>query len=166
MILLGLDASTKSTGWAILKDGRLGEYGLITSASDDLFKRITKQVNELKVILTNNKIDKIILEEVRPETGNQNVKTHKALMYLQGAILMMIHDSFPKIKVEFLYPSEWRKACGINTGRGVTRSSLKPQDIAFVKQVYNITVNDDIADAIGLAYAYNQNNTEKIEWGE
>ena len=81
---------------------------------------------------------------------------------------MMIHDNFPKVKLEYLYPSEWRSRCGIATGRGITRTSLKPKDIAFVKTKFNITVNDDIADAIGLAYAYlkGEDKVEKIEWGE
>lgn len=35
----------------------------------------------------------------------------------------------------------------------MTRASLKPKDIKFVEDTFNITVNDDIADAIGVAYS-------------
>ncbi len=167
MKILSIDASTKSSGVAILNDLNLIEYKCITSSSTDLFKRIHIMVDGIKEYLNNHKdITKVIMEEVRPEQGLQNIKTHKALMYLQGAIALMIHDDFPKVEIIYLYPNEWRKLCGIKTGAGVRRESLKPKDIAFVKTTYNITVNDDIADAIGLGYAYmkQQGIDNSINW--
>lgn len=112
MNILALDASTKSTGWAIFNDKKLAKYGCITASSTDLIKRITKMINELNNLLLSNNIDKIILEEVRPEQG-KNMKTYKALMYLQAAIMFLIHERFNNIEVEFVYPSEWRKKCYI-----------------------------------------------------
>ena len=112
---------------------------------------------------------KIVLEEVRPEQGLQNIKTHKALMYLQAAIVFLVHDHFSKVEIDYTYPSEWRKLCGIKTGSGVRRDALKPKDIAFVQETYGITVNDDIADAIGLGYAHlhpGGEEEEMISWGE
>jgi hypothetical protein len=123
--------------------------------------------DELKVIFNKYKIEKIILEEVRPEMGTQNIKTHRALMWLQGAIATVLHDDcgFKLNNIVYLYPSEWRKTCGIKTGTGVRRESLKPQDIAFVKRTYGLDVNDDIADAIGIGHAYAITNLNRLEWG-
>lgn len=168
MRILAIDASTKSTGWAIFNNTKLETYGCITSSSTDLVKRIYKMVKELKELLINNQIDKIIMEEVRPEQGLQNIKTHKALMYLQAAITFLQHDCFPNIEIKYVYPSEWRRVCGIKTGSGVHRESLKPKDIAFVKQTYNIDTNDDIADAIGIGHAYVHElggTTSTLAWG-
>ena len=39
-------------------------------------------------------------------------------------------------------------------GRGIKRDNLKNQDIEYVKNQYNIIVNDDEADAICLFDAY------------
>lgn len=165
MNILSIDASTKSSGWAIFKDTKLQNYGCITASSTDLVKRIQKMINEFEIILQNNTIDVIILEEVRPDEDNKRtIKTHKALMYLQAAIVFLIHERFKNIKIEFLYPSEWRKVCGIKTGSGIHRDVLKPRDIAFVKSKYKIDVNDDIADAIGIGYAYTSELNNKIEW--
>lgn len=75
-------------------------------------------------------------------------------MYLQGNIAMMLYTHFKHMQIDYLYPSEWRKVCGIKQGRGVQRSTLKQSDINFVKQHFNIQVNDDIADAICIGYAY------------
>lgn len=167
MFILSIDASTKATGWAIFNDHELVDYGMVTATSTDLIKRLHKITNDLKPIIEKYDIKKVILEEVRPEMGTQNIKTHRALMWLQGALATMLHDdyNFSLDDIVYLYPSEWRKVCGIKTGSGVRRESLKPKDIAFVKQTYNINVNDDIADAIGIGYAYAKTNLNRLEWG-
>ena len=168
MNILSLDASTKSTGYAIFEGTTLKTYGCITSSSTDLIKRIHKMVDEINVLLKEHKIDKIILEEVRPETGVQNLKTHRALMWLQGAIAIMVHDIYPKVESIYMYPSEWRKSCKIKTGRGVVRETVKQHDIRFVQETFGITVGDDIADAIGIGYAHlhPDGKEEMISWGE
>lgn len=167
ILLLSLDLSTKSTGYAIWDKDKLIDYGLITASSQDLIKRIQKITNDLNDILkaksANCSIDKVIVEEVRPENGLQNIQTHRALMWLQGAIATMFHDDY-NLSLEYVYPSEWRSKCGIKTGAGIKRESLKKKDIAFVKETFNIDVNDDIADAIGIGYAYNQTALKEINW--
>ena len=58
--------------------------------------------------------------------------------------------------MNYIYPSEWRAACGIKTGPKVLRETQKQYDISFVEKKFNLSVNDDIADAIGIGYGYNQ----------
>lgn len=162
MKILALDLSTKSTGWAVYDKGQLADYGCITASSTDLIKRIQKIVSELIQVLNKYTVAKVIVEEVRPEEKIQNLQTHRALMWLQGAVAMVLHEVDKNIKMEYLYPSEWRKLCGIKTGAGVRRETVKERDIKFVNKTFGISVNDDIADAIGIGYAYNQkelNNT-------
>lgn len=156
MTILALDASTKSTGYAIFSDTELKDYGCITNSSTILMKRIEYMVQEIDKILSNNTdIKKIVMEEVRPEdkSGYSNLKTYKALMYLQGCIQMLLYQKHSKVEIEFVYPSEWRSRCGIHTGRGVKRDVLKAASIDFVKKTYGLEVNDDIADAIGIGYS-------------
>ena len=131
--------------------------------------------NKLNIILDNadiqdnETIDKIIVEEVRPDCGSSNVQTHKALMYLQAALEFLIHDDFnKKIDIEYIYPSSWRAKCGIKNGRGIHRETLKQADIRFVKEKFNIETDDDTADAIAIGYSYFVESTEKSEmmdWG-
>lgn len=157
MYILAIDASTKSTGYAIFNDSKeLVEYNCITASSTDLIKRIYKMGAELKEIILKYEPDIILLEEVYPESGGhmQNIKTHKALMFLQAYLNFLIHDNHPTTKIEYIYPSQWRSKCGIKTGQGFKRQSLKEEDVAFVKAKYNITVNDDIADAICIGHSY------------
>ena len=67
MKILCIDASTKSTGIAIFEDKKLIRYECITASSSNLYKRIEKMQDEFRKILTEEKIDKIYMEEVIPE---------------------------------------------------------------------------------------------------
>lgn len=167
MNILALDLSTKSSGWAVMTEDSLIEYGCITSASTDLIKRIFIMSDGIEEVLNKYKIDKIIVEEVRPEGGYGvgNQKTHKALMWLQAKIAFLIYEKFKGIQIEYIYPSSWRASIGIKTGRGIKRTSLKQADIDFVKEKYNISVNDDIADAICIGFAQFNETSNEINWG-
>lgn len=165
MKILSLDLSTKSSGWAIFENGLLIDSGCITSSSQDLLKRIHVMTDGFNEILTKHKdINKVIAEEVRPENGLQNLKTHRALMWLQGSIALALYDFNKKIELELIYPSSWRAAIGIKTGRGIKRANLKIQDIEWVKANYGLTVNDDEADAICIGYASCHNEEAELNW--
>lgn len=154
MKIIGLDCSTKSTGFSVFEDKELIDYGCITASSTDLLKRIDKIVTALEELLNKYpNVETIIMEEVIPSTG-KNVKTWKALIYLQAIFMMLLHKKFPKIHVEFIYPNSWRSRIGIHTGKGETRDKLKQHDIKYVETHYGIKVNDDIADAICIGYSY------------
>ena len=155
MNILSLDMSTKSTGYAIYKHNKLVQYNYITATSNDLFNRIKVMMNAINKILQQNlDLEYVVMEEVRQQ-GFINVKTYKALMYLQGCIQMMIHQKFKHLQTDFLYPSSWRKICQIKQGRGIQRKQQKQLDIQWVKDNFNIIPeNDDVADAIGLGYGY------------
>lgn len=155
MIILAIDASSKSSGWSVFEDNKLIEYGCITASSTDLIKRIQKMIEGFDSILSKYKVNKIVLEEVRPDTGyNSNTNVWKALTWLQAAIAFLVHEKYSQTKIEYIYPSSWRSKIGIKTGKGVKRETLKEADIRYVKENFNIEVNDDIADSICINQAY------------
>lgn len=150
--ILGLDPSTKSTGYSVTKNGQLIESGVITAGSANLYNRIHKIMTELKIILDKYNFSGCIVEDVIPEDVRGNHNVFKPLMYLQGFLCDLLNDY--NIKPDFYLASEWRKRCGIKTGAGVHRESLKKKDKLFVKRMYNLDVNDDEADAICINFAY------------
>ena len=153
MITLSLDPSTKASGWAIYKDQDLYDHGVITASSSNLYNRIEKMQIEIDKIIKQYKVERVIIEDVLPQDVENNSKVYKALMYLQGAIMKIMNKNNLVDKVKFIFPSEWRKLCGIHTGRGIKRGSLKPKDIAFVKSQFDLSVGDDEADAIAIGFA-------------
>ena len=161
MRILSLDLSTKSSGWCIGQDGSLETHGCITASSRNVIKRIIKMRDQLSRIIKNNKIDKIIMEQVRPE---YNSHTNKVLMWLQAVIVITAYEIDSNIEYQFVGASEWRAALKIKQGRGIKRQALKPQDIQYVQDKYNIQVNDDQADAICIFDAYWQKFDNEINW--
>ena len=169
MLYLGLDASTKSTGYCFMDENKeIIKTGCITASNKDVIVRIRKMVENLMQTMAkvmdehNEEISYIILEEVRPpqgdEYGSGNLQTHRVLMWLQGAINGLAFDN--GIKVDYILPSSWRKNCGIKQG-GLTRTSLKQKDVQWVQEKYQLTVNDDEADAIGVVYGYLNKEVKK-----
>ena len=161
MRILSLDLSTKSSGWCVGQDGSLESHGYITASSRDVVKRIIKMRDQLSKIIKNNKIDKIIMEQVRPE---YNSHTNKVLMWLQAIIVIAAYEINSKIEYQFIGASTWRAALKIKQGRGVKREALKPQDIQYVQNKYNLQVNDDQADAICIFDAYWEKIDNEINW--
>lgn len=113
-------------------------------------------------------IDLIVLEEVHPETGSEikQLKTYKALMWLQAYINFLLYDYNSNIIIIYIYPSEWRKGCGIKSGKNKYRKDLKEEDIAFAKTILNSDedINDDVADAICIGYGYLNKTEEEFAW--
>lgn len=151
MKIIGFDLSTKSSGVAIYQDTKLLHYQCVTAASSDLFARIQKITDRIQQILDQYAPDKAFLEDPLPAVVGNNMSTYKALTYLQGYICMRLRKR--KIKYELLVSSQWRSQAGLKTGRGVKREALKKQAIDKVQQMYNIKVNDDVAQAILIAYS-------------
>lgn len=157
MRYLSIDASTKSTGIAIFDDNILQSHDCLTASSTDVIKRITKIINQLDRVIQFWKPDIIILEEVIPKDSGDDVKTvqtRRVLMWLQAAINFLCHENYPNIKIDYIYPNEWRSWIGVKTGAGVHRESLKAKDIAWVQENFGLTLNDDEADAIGICCGY------------
>lgn len=156
MITIAIDASTKSTGVAVFKDKELvAKYNFINNASGVL-KRIKYMTDKIEEVYKEYKSEKvqIVMEQVIPDNLNdakwtRNQNTFKALFYLQAAIVLMF-DHY-NLEVELVGASTWRKWCGIKQG-GANRETLKFRDVDFVKQNYNLEVNDDVADAICIGH--------------
>lgn len=161
-MILSLDCSTHSTGWALFEDKKLITYGCITAQKSNVFENIFTIIKGLDKILTENPdITLVIMEEVLPknEAYDDNSVHHakmgvfKPLMWLQAAVNFLIYIKYKKIKVDFVFPNSWRSKVGIRTGRGINRDQLKKADCKFALDTFGIQVNDDIADALGIGWS-------------
>lgn len=157
MIYMGIDASTKSSGLSVFDEDKLICHDCLKASSTDVIKRISKIIEQLDKAIEKYKPDIIVLEEVRPQDNLQgpgNIQTHRVLMWLQAAINFLCHEKYPNIKIDYIYPNEWRSWLKIKTGAGVKREALKEADIAWVKDNFGLELNDDEADAIGIICGY------------
>ena len=161
MKILTIDASTHSTGYAIGQNEKLIKHGCICSNKKNVIQRIIIMRNQLSKIIQNENIEKIIMEEVRPE---YNSHTNKVLMWLQAIIIITAYEINSKIQYELIGASSWRAALHMKQGRGIKRETLKNQDIKYVEDKYNIKVNDDEADAICIFDSYWTKQNNEINW--
>lgn len=162
MKILTLDLSTKSSGYCFGQDTVLKQHGCITASSGVVEQRIIKMRDQIITLICRYNPDKIIMEQVRPQV---NSHTNKVLMWLQGIIAVAAYECKKSIQIQFVGASEWRAAIKIKQGRGIKRQQVKTFDIQYVKDKYNITVNDDEADAICIFDSYWQkNDNNEINW--
>lgn len=153
MITMSIDASTKSSGVAIFKQNKLIHYECIQINDNKLFTRIWKMVERIRQLYQQYEPTDVVMEDILPQDVKHNQQVFKALIYLQAAIVLEL-DRLDGVDIKLVTASHWRAKCGIKTGRGIKRQTLKNSSVKLIKQIYQIDVNDDIGDAICIGIAY------------
>lgn len=147
-VMLGIDASTKSTGVALFINGDLYNTWLLKSEIKDSIERIDNMINQIYTIIIQTNPSIIVMET--PVAAKQNVQTQLLLAQILGAVRGMCIN-----KNIFFYtyrPSAWRKQFdGVKPRK---RIELKQWAIDKVKEIFDDDVQDDEAEAILIATAY------------
>ena len=161
MVVCGIDASTKSTGWSIFDGKELIAYGVIKPEGQDWRERTVNQAPKLIEILNKYHPDKIYMEDVPLKA--QNPKILVQLGAVQGFFYGLV-ASFG-IPIVFLNPSKWRSPMGLfdGTKEGTKRTEMKRKSIEKVNELFGLGLvwkspssvrnQDDIADAVLVAYS-------------
>lgn len=159
MKILSLDQATSLTAWAYFEDGKLLAYDLIAVPhSTDTTGRVSNMVQQIAKKLDIFQPDLVVFEDVNLQT---NVKTLVELARLQGRIMQLC--DIRGLTFSLYKPAVWRKEVGIKAGRGVKRAELKKMAMALVKELYQIDVSNDVAEAIciGLCAEYKEQPEKK-----
>lgn len=161
MITMGVDASTRSTGYSIFKNKELIDYGVIKPEGEDWRERIVNQAPELVKILAKYHPDKIYMEDVPLKA--QNPKVLVQLGAVQGFFYGLAASL--NIPIKFLIPSEWRSHMGLfdGTKAGTKRAEMKRKSVDKANQLFGLNLiwkspsskfnDDDVSDAILVAYS-------------
>ena len=168
--ILALDAATGITGYSIYDDGVLVSYGTYkTDTKQDSINRINEVKKWLITIIENWEPDFIGIENIQlqkygPGGDQAQVKTFQTLANLQGVLLDTLFEK--SIDGDLVYPSEWRKYCGISSGDS-HRENKKKAAQEKVKLWYNQDCTQDEADAICIGkYFVHVLKNSKSSWGE
>lgn len=164
---MGIDASTKCTGYCIFEDKKLITYGKLspTNSKDMTWReRVIWMMKHVSDIIQNHHIQQICLEV--PIKTLQNVVTLEQLFTLQGAILgISIANNAQVVTVEV---NQWRKELGISKGivkdnKKNSRAILKQRSIELANELYDLDLvwkstsskfnDDDISDAILICHS-------------
>lgn len=151
--ILGLDASTKCTGYAIVNTAnKLLKHGVIDLSHElDIDVRIDNMIEAFIDLFETENIDICYIEDSWKGGKTPNVQTTKKLTNLIGAArCLCIRNG---CAFNSVYPSEWRSVIGIDSGRATKREEFKQRAMTWVKKKYNIDALEDEAEAICIAYA-------------
>lgn len=138
--VLSLDLSTKSSGFCVLNNGKIIDYGTITSNEDNYIDRGQYMAEFVRLLCEKHgQFDKVFIEELKVIS---NQKTLVMLGIVQGLVIRELRNS----TVTLVPPTVWRKPYGLN-GK---RVEAKKKAIALCEDKGLPVSNDDEAEAILL----------------
>lgn len=157
MRILSIDPGVARTGYAVLerKDGNttLHKFGCIeTSAGQIAGKRLLTIYNEIKSLIENEKITRVIVEKL---FFNTNQKTVINVAQAQGVISVVAADH--DIEVEYLTPLQIKQSL---TGYGRAEKDQVRKMVMILLDLKTKPEPDDASDAIACGLSYLSINSE------
>lgn len=147
--MIAIDSSTNKSGIAIYKNGQFKSYKLLDYSNDKkMDSRFKKMSVALTEMLDEQNPDIIYIEET---VVLRNAQTQRFLTRLQGVVAIWCFIN--NCDFNTIRPTQWRKLIGMTQGKSIKREQLKQAAIDYVKEKYNLDVNDDIADAVCIGDA-------------
>ena len=158
---LGLDQATHITGYAIFDGNELIYAGTFEATAEDEIERDIQIKDWLTQLILSSKIDVVGLEGIQLQQFNDKmvgVTTFQTLARLQGILM----STCVELKVDYIIcpPATWRAHCGV---KGRSRTDKKRSMQNKIKEWFDITVSDDVADAIGISKYISDNFKKKVE---
>lgn len=141
--VIAIDNATNNAGLSIFDDGKLVFYHLFQFEGDAIGRILKNRKLFVDMIIKQWKPDLVVLEDIQLQHGN--VTTYKTLAMLLGNILVAAREY--GIHTETVLSSVWRSHFLMSNKN---RTEQKQTAVKKVKDMYNITVSDDIAEAILL----------------
>ena len=162
MVIMGIDGSTTSSGWAIFESDnciRL-DSGRIQFNDKDWRERIFKEWKVFNKIIQKYHPEKIYIEDVPMKDGKATILK---LGSVQGMALCLASQY--DIEIQFLLPSDWRSCLGLYDGtrQGTHREVLKKKAVETANKLFGLNLlwvkekskknEDDEAEALLIAYS-------------
>lgn len=158
---IGLDQATHTTGYSIFDDSELIYAGTFEASAEDEIERDIEVKNWLIQLIQNWKPDIIGIEGIQlQQLNNKNVgvTTYQTLARLQGILMATCCEQ--KTDYVIVPPATWRAHCEV---KGRSRVDKKRSMQMKIKEWFDITVSDDVADAIGIGKYINDKHKKKVE---
>jgi Holliday junction resolvasome RuvABC endonuclease subunit len=159
--VLAMDNATKTSGWAILENGKPIESGVFEAdRSKEPIERIIEVSHWLSGMIYAWEIDTLGLENVQ---YGGNAQTLILLSKLLGVLEVTGYEILQKSPI-VVSVNTWRSYCGI---KGANRIKKKESAQDYVREKFGIVASQDRAEAICLGvYVASQCkfDTEMISW--
>jgi hypothetical protein len=176
--VLGLDLSSKP-GYALLDEGKLTHLGTLFKLKDTVSNSVESEhlpdfhlmaVAEcvglaVRQLLLEWQPDLVFIEQSNQGSGMSSMKGQE---FIHFAVLQQIKANGYGLRVNYVYSSSWRSACGLKMTKeqrahnklvkaGAARGKIRPKHLAvqWANQTFGLSLlmkDEDAADAIGIAY--------------
>lgn len=154
--ILALDQSSRTSGYAIFRDGQLYSHGTFTVTDSDIGDRLYKIRSKVLELIEDFDIDEVVLEDIYMDGQRvNNVNTFKVLAEVFGVIYeLLVELQLPRTAV---LASTWKSTCEI---KGKTRPEQKRNAQQYVLNTYKVKATQDACDAICIGtHIIKQNET-------
>lgn len=168
--VLGIDASTKTIAYSVIKDGELQSYGETNLGTGDMYTRLgnAKDIMDGLVDIVGQNVGKCFIESA---VRVNNIKTTVNLAYMYGIIMGSIVSH--GILLNEVSPVVWQKYIGNNPYTKAEKSAFaieypdksatwlsnqirirrKEKTIRWANEKFGVEISsDNIADAIGVGW--------------
>ena len=161
MIIMGIDASSTSSGWSVFQDTQLLAHGCIKPKGKDWRDRIMEESVFFMKLIREYRPNMVCAEAMPLKPGNHTLETLGAV---HGMLLCLCAGY--KIKPVFLLPSQGRKSLGLfdGTREGLKREVLKEKAITKANELFDLNLKwcgptskkSEDGEAEGILIAWSQ----------
>lgn len=159
--ILAFDQASITSGWSAFDDGELIKFGHWTSDGANSTDKIMKTKRWIANMIQTWKPDLVVFEDIQLQKfdGGEAVITYKKLAHLQGVLENYCYENGYIYKI--VPAATWRS---YNEVKGKSRSDKKKSAQFIVKELYDLNVTQDEADAllIGRWAAHDRKKNEMI----
>lgn len=162
MVIMGIDGSTTSSGWAIFNSDNCKRIasGRIQPKGENWRDKIEQEWNMFCQIFEKYHPQKIYMEDVPMKDGKPTILKLGAV---QGMAICLASQY--DVEICFLLPSEWRSGLNLfdGTRQGTHRDMLKKKAVETANKLFDLDLKwikekskkneDDEAEALLIAYS-------------
>ena len=175
--VLGIDASTNSVAFCLMKNDKPLKWGKIEFVGSDIFEKIHDAKNKMHAMLEELKSDYIVVEgAILVRSPDAVIK----LSYVYGVVIAELMSTGAKVIT--ISPSSWQAYIGNKNPtkdekqairvkhpgyadswyKTQLRNMRKQRTVDYFNKKYKLSLTDfDVADAFGIAHYSNQVLTER-----
>ena len=158
---IGLDQATHITGYSIFDGNELIYAGTFEPSEGTEIERDIEIKHWLWQLIAQWHPDIIGIEGIQLQQFNNKmvgVTTYQTLARLQGILMAECYEA--EVDYVVVPPATWRSHCDV---KGRARADRKKSMQMRVKEWFDITVSDDVADAIGIGKYVSDKCKKKVE---
>lgn len=159
--VIGLDQATHISGYSVFDNGQLVRSGIFQTELEDEIERDNAIKTWVVNLIQNWKPDVIGLEDIQLQQFGEKtigVTTYKVLAHLQGILMEACYEQ--GVSYVVCAPATWRS---YNKVTGRTKSDKKKSMQRKVKELFDISVTNDEADAIGIGKYVADTKKKQVE---